>query len=381
MAFVRKGVIPIANKRTSQYLRTQYPNLELEIIDLTDWMHNHRFIFFLGSVATFWEYASDIITRKKRAKDCFWRTKFVFKTIKRIINSKINAQEYAFTFQMQSLFDASTPHVPHFVYTDHTNLENLAYPIVNPDALYPQKCIDMEYTIYQNASMIFTRSHNITHSIVNEYHCRPEKVACVYAGSNAPIDDSITLTNDNYTNKNILFVGIDWERKGGPELVKAFMQLLPEHPDAQLTIVGASPEIDHPNIHLIGRVPIEEVSRHYRNASIFCLPTKLEPFGIAFIEALTHKLPIVGTNIGAIPDFIEHGRNGYLVEPYEVNELAAALKELLDDPEKCCRFGEYGNKKAVNHYNWDRVSERMATHINKILNFQGWLNSFLFIFY
>lgn len=367
VAFIRKGTTPIANESTFKSLKTQYPTVELEIIDLTEWFRTHLFIFFIGSVATFIEYFADIITKKKNAKECFWRTKFTFKIIKWIIARRINPQEYAFTFQMQSLFDASTKTVPHFVYTDHTNLENLHYPIINEAQLYPQKVIDMERSIYQNATMIFTRSHNITRSIVKEYHCSPDKVLCVYAGSNTPVYDYIELDNDHYSNKNILFVGIDWERKSGPELVDAFAKVLAHHPDAKLTIVGASPEVNLPNVNIVGRVPVEEVSQYYRQASIFCMPTKLEPFGIVFVEAMSYKLPLIGTNIGAIPDLIEHGRNGYLITPGDVDALAKYLIDLLDSPEKCCRFGEYSYHIVAKRYNWHSVSERMAEQINKSL--------------
>ena len=120
--------------------------------------------------------------------------------------------------------------------------------------------------------VVFTRSNNVSQSVIKDYSCSPDKVVCVYAGSNAA---NVTTSERDYNNKNILFVGIDWQRKGGPELVEAFKKVLTHHPDARLTIVGCSPAIDLPNCDIVGRVPLEKVSPFYEKSSIFCLPTTL----------------------------------------------------------------------------------------------------------
>ena len=92
------------------------------------------------------------------------------------------------------------------------------------------------------------------------------------------------------------------------------------------------------------RIPgyIEEVKKYFNQAAVFCMPTNIEPFGIVFIEAMSMKLPVIGTSIGAIPDFIKNGVNGYMVEPGNSEKLADHLIELLGDPSKCKNFGEEG---------------------------------------
>jgi glycosyltransferase involved in cell wall biosynthesis len=139
--------------------------------------------------------------------------------------------------------------------------------------------------------------------------------------------------------------------------------VLQVHPDARLTIVGCTPQVDLPNCQVVGRVPVAEVSQYYRQASIFCLPTRLEPFGIVFIEALNHKLPVVATDVGAIPDFVTSGHNGYLVKPDQVEPLAQALIDLVGDPDKCRLFGERGYRIAMDRYTWDSVGARMKEAI------------------
>jgi glycosyltransferase involved in cell wall biosynthesis len=116
---------------------------------------------------------------------------------------------------------------------------------------------------------------------------------------------------------------------------------------------------------VLGKIPVGEVSRYYKNASVFCMPTKREPFGLVFLEAMLYKLPVVATNIGAIPDFVTDNVNGYLVKSGNNAQLSASLIKLLDDPEKCRIFGEKGYNLVIEKYTWEKVGKRMKEHISK----------------
>ncbi|HRQ40143.1 MAG TPA: glycosyltransferase family 4 protein [Chloroflexota bacterium] len=371
IAFVQKGTVPLASAHVARILQANFPQYEVEIIDIKELLAQRKEMALVNVVHTVKEYGSEILMGKKRAKEGYFRTPYLFHQIKRLMVNKLAGSDYAFSFQMQSLYDASGGHLPHFVYTDHTNLANLLYPIQDRNRLFSHPWLQLERTIYQNASHIFTRSRHVTESIVEQYGCNPDKVTCVFAGSNLQADAN-PLDNDGYKNKNILFVGVDWERKGGPELVQAFQQVLQVYPTAHLTIVGCMPQVDVPNCEVVGRLPLAQVKEYYRRASVFCLPTKLEPFGIVFVEAFSYKLPVVATHVGAIPDFVIPGVNGYLVEPGDVNCLAQRLIELLDDPAKCRAFGEQGYHLVQENYNWETVGRRMTEQIQATLQVAPW---------
>ena len=132
-----------------------------------------------------------------------------------------------------------------------------------------------------------------------------------------------------------------------------------------MTIVGCSPKITLPNCKVIGRIPIEEVAKYYEQASIFCIPTKIEPFGIVFLEALYYKLPVVATNVGAIPDFIIEGKTGYTTPPGDIKGLTSKLIFLLDHPDLCKNMGEEGHKLVTEYYSWDKVADKMAKIIQE----------------
>ena len=127
--------------------------------------------------------------------------------------------------------------------------------------------------------------------------------------------------------------------------------------------VGAKPEVHIPNCTVIGPLPADQLGQFYEAASVFCLPTHQEPFGIVFIEAMTARLPIIATRVGAIPDLIEDGYNGWLVEPGDVQALAVALSKLLDDPETARLFGERSYQLTQERYSWQAVGKRFQQNI------------------
>lgn len=341
IAFIKMGTFSHTNESVLTVLKDRFPNYTIDIIDI--WDDIVKITSFKNFFYAFLEYGLTMFISKKRILACLVKNKYIFNKVKKDVNSKLKDKNYAFTFQTQSLFDTSIADTPNFMYTDHTYLVNKHYPTFDRNDLrYFENWIELEKTIYQNAQMNLTMSSNIKNSIIHDYNILEKKVECIYAGSNVLIDDNRNISTDKYKSKNILFVGINWERKGGPTLIKAFEIVLKKYPEATLTIVGCSPEVSISNCTIIGKVPLSEVQQHYEKASIFCLPTTLEPFGMVFIEAINNKLPLVATKIGAIPDFIKEEKNGYMVEPGDYVNLANKLSILLKSSNKCEEFANYG---------------------------------------
>jgi glycosyltransferase involved in cell wall biosynthesis len=366
IAFIRPKAWPLANRIVAGVLKEQFPDHEVDTIDVSGLIRRRPDLILVNSIATLLLYGKDIAQGRKKFRLAFWRTPFIFRQVRRLVQKRITAGTYAFTFQMQSLFDASTPGIPHFVYTDHTHLENRHYSITGFQNLYSQRWIDLEQQIYQNASITFLRSSNVRRSLIEEYGCAAEKAVLVYAGSNAKVSP-VKTTNSDYTRAQILFVGLDWQRKGGPDLVEAFKLVRERCPEVKLSIVGANPDLQIPGCEVTGKVPPEALDRYYQEASVFCLPTYLEPFGIVFIEAMNAHLPIVATRVGAIPDFVEEGKNGYLLEPGDIPGLANALLQLLKNPERCRTFGDYSFQLTRARYSWEAVGEKFKHDILQVL--------------
>jgi glycosyltransferase involved in cell wall biosynthesis len=345
-----------------EVLKDAFPGHEIKILDVYNKIKTRPAIIAQNSLEVVKLYGREILTRKKRFKRSFWRTPFIFHQMRKLIHELLGNEPYLFTFQMQSLFDASIEGIAHFMYTDHTHLANLSYPGFDRSGLFSREWIELEKKIYQNASRVFVRSTNILTSVMNDYGIPPSRAICAYAGSNA-VEQMGQMDLARYQKKHILFVGIDWERKGGLDLVKAFELVRRSHPDAVLTIVGSSPKVDIPNCQVVGRVPVDKVGKYFQEASIFCLPTRLEPFGIVFVEAMSSGLPIVASNVGAIPDFVQDGTTGFLVHPGDVQGIANALMALLSNPQKCQQFGERAYRLAQTRYSWNAVGALIRQHI------------------
>ncbi len=367
IAFVQIEPFPLSNLSVAEQLRKHFPEYEVDVLNVRELLQAHPLLFLRNAFETLLAYGPEIARGRRQLRGSFFHTTFVFEQVRRLVQQQLVARPYRFSFQMQSLFDASAPGLPHFVYTDHTNLANLMYQGANDNALYPESWRRLEETIYSNATMLFVRSSHVQRSLVEHYGVRPERIRCVYAGSNAGAPRSAQDVEGRYEAKRILFVGLDWQRKGGPMLLEAFRQVRAVHPDARLMIVGTGPTQPEPNVEVLGEVPVDQVSALYERATVFCMPTQREPFGIVFVEAMTHGLPVVATNVGALPDMVENGVNGFLVDPWDAAALAQRLITLLGEPETCRAMGARGRVLARERYNWDAVGQRLGTHIREAL--------------
>ena len=369
IAFIKVRSFSFINPHLIEQVQRTFPEHEVDVLDLKDWLIQNKLVFLMAFLQVYKEYWREILQGKKKANECLFTTRYSFKKIQTLIADRIKPAEYAFTFQTQTLFDASAKGLPHFVYTDHTVLANLHYPGVDPQrALFSAAWMQLEPTIYAKATKVFTASNFARDSAIADYHCPPEQVVCVYTGINVAIDPP---ERKDYTGQRILFVGVEWERKGGPEMVAAFKQALAVCPNAQLTIVGCAPAIDVANCTVVGRIPKEQVARYYREATIFCMPSRIEPAGIAFTEAAMYKLPVISALSGGIPDRVIHGETGYLVPVGDVDSLARYLIELLTAPERCQLFGEAGYRLAKDHFTWERVGDAIHDHVAPYLNHES----------
>lgn len=364
-AFIKIGEFSHINHHVLALLQARFPHLEPTVIDLRDLrvVRKRDVPGLVLSVAS--EFGLSACLGAKKLRRHIHKTSYMFRRVRAVLQQRLRGNNFAFTFQTQAMFDASVPDIPHFIYTDHTHLENRNYPV--PEAATPLSptWAAMEKGAYQNARMVFTMSRNISRSLISEYGCPPQRVKCVYAGSNVSAEVSASIDNSRFSAKNILFVGVEWERKGGPVLLEAFRLLRRAHPEARLTIVGCAPQIREPGVYIEGRVPLAEVPKYYRSASVFCLPTLNEPFGLVFLEAASFGLPVVATRIGAIPEIVADGKSGYLVEPQNPAELAARLGDLLRDPRRAEQLGAYGREWVSRRYSWEETGNRLCAHIKR----------------
>ncbi len=183
--------------------------------------------------------------------------------------------------------------------------------------------------------------------------------------------------------KNILFVGRFDPRKGLRYLIKAMYSIVEEFPKTRLLIIGGGPlqnyyksfirEKISRNVFFLGIVPPEDLPKFYRTADVFVSPaTGGESFGIVLLEAMASGTPIVASNIPGYRQVLEHGKEGFLAEPCNPEDLAEKIKTILKNPELAKRMGISGRIKAVNTYSWPKIAEQVEAYYFEIMERKGW---------
>ena len=363
--FFRQGSFSHINDRVAGWLSEQFPTRELVQIDvLQDVLKTARSVVWRGAAAAVLTYFRRIAEGERDFRDLIYRTPYLFRAIRGLIVERYSgvASSALFSFQTQSLYDAGIEGLPHFLYTDHTHLANLRYPGAGARQLFSPRWIELEKSIYHRARTNLVMSCFIRDSLLRDYLCPPSRVAIVGAAPNIDPPNS-PPENAGYSNRTILFVGVDWERKGGPILLSAFRMMLAKLPDARLLIAGCAPAIHLPNVEILGRVSLPEVSRLLLRSSVAALPSLREPQGISAIETLMHGIPLVASDIGALPEVVLDRQCGRIVPPNDAAALASALIEILADPALARSYGEAGREHVLANYSSPVVSRKIGDAI------------------
>jgi len=162
------------------------------------------------------------------------------------------------------------------------------------------------------------------------------------------------------------------ERKGIQELLQAIAQ--PEKLPVELTIVGTGPCLDllrqqsadlglNEIVRFLGFIEHSLLPDLYRQADIFVLPSHTESFGLVFAEAMGCGLPVIAAAVGGVPEVIDDGTNGILVQPKDAAGLRVALDRLVHDPHLRREMGVASRERVLANFTWRGVTERyLATY-------------------
>jgi glycosyltransferase involved in cell wall biosynthesis len=233
---------------------------------------------------------------------------------------------------------------------------------------YPQKERNMESgdkverKALENTDGIMIPSKWAKENIVNYYGIKEEKVKIVPFGANMEkIPKAEELKKDISEVIELLFVGVDFERKGGAIAVEALKILNKRGIKSKLTIIGCNPEIkDMENITIIPylnkniKEDAQKMYDLYLNSDIFILPTRAECAGIVFCEASAFGMPIVATKTGGVSQSVNDGENGYCLDiEAGAKEYADKIEEITKDKEEYIKFRKRTREKFDRELNWN----------------------------
>lgn len=170
--------------------------------------------------------------------------------------------------------------------------------------------------------------------------------------------------------KRLLYTGRLSAAKGVPILLQALQQVVRQHPDLTLTLVGDGPdrpalerlanELDlTPYLKFVGYQSQDAVREYLHNSDIFVLPSFSEGLPVALMEALAAGVPVVTTSVAGISELVEQDINGYLVPPGAVEPLAQRIDALLKDAALRQRLGQAGHIKVAQEFDLAKEIPRL----------------------
>lgn len=183
-------------------------------------------------------------------------------------------------------------------------------------------------------------------SLVDDYGSSPEKVHVVPPG----VDTSVWRPEPRARSPRprLLFVGGDFERKGGPELLRAFTALgIADRAELHIVTRDEVPSTRGVVVHRGMRNGSEALRRLYAESDAFILPTVADCFSIVSIEAMASGLPVAVTDVGGVSDIVVDGQTGFLMTPGDDRAIGRALTALVYDEALRLRMGRAARERAV----------------------------------
>jgi len=257
----------------------------------------------------------------------------------------------------------------------HFHCLNVTYPYLRRKAL--------SRNLLKNKNQVYIVVSKYTANLLLDMGFPKQKIRIVPNGVDvARFSPSIAPKKENL----LLFVGRIAPQKGLTILLEALKYLKTK---VRLLIIGSSSKhylwyfdevmeliknINNVTIHKVeylGILDIAEVVELYRQASLFVCPSIDEPFGIVNLEALSCGTPVVASNAGGIPEFIQHGVHGLLVPRNDPRKFADALQYLLDNHKVRKKMGRAGRQYVVENFSWDTVSRKLCKIYFEVLGEQN----------
>lgn len=191
--------------------------------------------------------------------------------------------------------------------------------------------------------------------------------------------DVLVNKEGNVCRRIIVLARLSWE-KDHKNLVAAMPKILEKYPDAEMVFVGDGPLRENlkfqilylkleNKIKLLGRLPHKTALEELAKADVSICPSLAEGLGITFIEAQILGVPVIGTDVGGIPDVIEDGKTGLLIKPGDDGAIAEAIIKVFDMPveerEKIIVAAKFSAREK---FNWDNIAKKVDEIYNSFVS-------------
>jgi starch synthase len=250
-----------------------------------------------------------------------------------------------------------------------------------------------EKTAYEGAAAIIAVSDGMRADVLKAYpEINPAKVVTIRNGVDtarfAPNNDPSVLAEYGITGRYAMFVGRITRQKGLAHLLRAWREVPAEY---GLVLAAGSP--DEPGIgnevaELIAELqatrsnvwwikemlPHDKLTAALTHADLFLCPSIYEPLGIVNLEAMGCETAVLASRVGGIPEVVNHGTTGELVDYTEADiprfesAISEAITRLMADPELLRQYGQAGRQRAISEFGWEAVAATTLALYQSVIN-------------
>ena len=254
--------------------------------------------------------------------------------------------------------------VKHYLYCDHSWA--LSKDLHIHASRYGERALaafeQAERESLRGLSHVFTFGAYVRDNIIAHYGLPADRVTAVGSGMGAiePYDGPKT-----YDKPALLFVAKHlFQAKGGVLLLEAFELARRRRPDLALTIVGDERSRafvgKRPGITFHAHLPWHALQQLFRDATLLVQPMLNDPWGQVYLEAMASRTPVMGLNRNGLPELVDGGRHGFLVDRADPAALAEAILSAVSDPQRLQHMASTAQRHVLKNYSWNRVAERIA---------------------
>lgn len=261
-------------------------------------------------------------------------------------------------------------HIP-IVYLGDVTFELLPenYPnFTNLSQLSLFECDHLERKAFNRANALVFSSKWAVDSALQYYRIPENKIHLISYGANMDkIPETEEISNKTIGKKlKLLFLGVDWNRKGGKDVFEAFEELLKRGIDAQLTVCGCIPPVQNPNmvVHkFLNKNKADDFKILYNillDTHFLFVPSKSDCTPIVFCEASAFGIPVITSNVGGITSVVKERINGHTF-PLETTkeEYAKLFESYYSNPDKYRQLSASSRKFYESNLNWDVWGKKM----------------------
>jgi len=207
----------------------------------------------------------------------------------------------------------------------------------------------LERRVFEASTIVVAQSDWTARSLRDDYGIEDDRLRVIPFGIIVP---DVVRREPATTSglPEITWVGTTMQRKGGRRLLELFRTRLRDR--AVLNLVTRDDVDDEPGVQIHRDVYPNDgkLDAILARTAVFAFPSEMDTFGYAALEAMARRVPVVGLRLHALPEIIDDGVTGVLVDPADDDALAAAILGLLDDPDARDRMGEAARARVLERF-------------------------------